>query len=187
MWVDADWANDLSNRKSITGFIVTLNRAAISWKSKKQGLVSLSSTEAEYIALSLVTACVIWARGLLNELHFFQRGPTEIMEDNNSTICLSTQRRSMTGPSTSRSSTTTLGTRSEPSIQFLSRWEPRTRLPTYPQRDSVLKLTHTSEMVQVFETVTSLRRSVKYPNVVPTLRPENRRPEKRKSEISQIN
>jgi hypothetical protein len=46
---DASWASDLGDRKSTSGFITRIGGTAITWKSKKQPIVALSSTEAEYI------------------------------------------------------------------------------------------------------------------------------------------
>ena len=51
-YVDADWANDKCDRKSYTGFVFVLSGTAISWESRKQRTVALSSTETEYMALS---------------------------------------------------------------------------------------------------------------------------------------
>lgn len=65
---DADWANDLNDRKSYTGFVFILGNGAISWEAQKQCLVALSSTEAEYIALSESAKEAIHLKGLLNEL-----------------------------------------------------------------------------------------------------------------------
>ena len=50
--VDADWAGDADTRKSTTGYVNLLNGAAISWKSKRQSVIALSSAEAEYVAAS---------------------------------------------------------------------------------------------------------------------------------------
>ena len=50
---DADWAGDHADRKSTSGYAFMLLGAPISWGSKKQSSVSLSTSEAEYIALSL--------------------------------------------------------------------------------------------------------------------------------------
>ncbi|XP_035233604.1 secreted RxLR effector protein 161-like [Stegodyphus dumicola] len=47
---DADWANDRTTRKSISGYIFKLGKNCISWTSKRQNFIALSSTEAEYIA-----------------------------------------------------------------------------------------------------------------------------------------
>ncbi len=52
IYSDSDWAGDKDNRKSVTGFIVFLLGAPILWRSKAQGSVTLSSTEAEFYALS---------------------------------------------------------------------------------------------------------------------------------------
>uniref|UniRef100_A0A0K8VG31 Retrovirus-related Pol polyprotein from transposon TNT 1-94 n=1 Tax=Bactrocera latifrons TaxID=174628 RepID=A0A0K8VG31_BACLA len=51
-YVDADWGGDMSNRRSYTGYAFFLAGGPISWKSEKQNSVALSSTEAEYMALS---------------------------------------------------------------------------------------------------------------------------------------
>ena len=48
---DADWAGDTSTRKSTSGYLFRLGKSTISWKSKRQSIVALSSMEAEYVAL----------------------------------------------------------------------------------------------------------------------------------------
>ncbi|KAF1332493.1 hypothetical protein FI667_g3402, partial [Globisporangium splendens] len=57
---DADWAGDIETRRSISGYVFVLNDGCISWRSKKQRTVSLSSTEAEYMALSEATQDAMW-------------------------------------------------------------------------------------------------------------------------------
>ena len=54
-FVDADCAGDVNDRRSTTGFCFTAGSAAISWCSKKQSTVALSSCEAEYVAATMVT------------------------------------------------------------------------------------------------------------------------------------
>jgi hypothetical protein len=49
---DSDWASDITDRKSVTGNFVTLGQGPISWLSRKQKTIALSSTEAEYMAIS---------------------------------------------------------------------------------------------------------------------------------------
>ena len=49
---DSDWAGSLSDRKSVSGYCFTLNSGPVSWKSKKQSTIALSSCEAEYISLT---------------------------------------------------------------------------------------------------------------------------------------
>ena len=49
---DADWAGDLDDHKSTSGYVFKMSGAAISWNSKKQTCVALSTVEAEYMALA---------------------------------------------------------------------------------------------------------------------------------------
>ncbi|XP_037825713.1 secreted RxLR effector protein 161-like [Lucilia sericata] len=87
---DADWANDVDERKSITGYVVILQSGAISWSSKKQQRVALSSTEEEYMAMSAVTQEVVCLRELFYELvPDIPNKPTHILCDNRSAIALS--------------------------------------------------------------------------------------------------
>lgn len=66
----ADWANDVLDRRSIGGFCVFLGESLVSWSSKKQGVVSRSSAEAEYRALASLVSEVVWLKSLLKELKF---------------------------------------------------------------------------------------------------------------------
>ncbi|GAB2288844.1 hypothetical protein Dimus_038026 [Dionaea muscipula] len=67
-FVDSDHAGDPDSRKSTSSFNVTLAGNCISWKSHLQPLVALSSTEAEYIAITDVFKEAIWIQGLLKEI-----------------------------------------------------------------------------------------------------------------------
>lgn len=69
---DSDWAGNKDSQKSTSGFIFILNGRPVSWCSKKQPTVALSSTIAEYIALTLATKEIIWLRLLLTELELLQ-------------------------------------------------------------------------------------------------------------------
>jgi hypothetical protein len=51
-WVDSDWAADVDSRRSHTGYIIMINGGAVSWKSRRQDCVSLSTSETEYVAAS---------------------------------------------------------------------------------------------------------------------------------------
>ncbi|XP_065355027.1 uncharacterized protein LOC135949401 [Calliphora vicina] len=51
-YVDADWGGNALDRKSFTGFIFFVGDCPVSWESRKQSCVALSSTEAEYLAMS---------------------------------------------------------------------------------------------------------------------------------------
>ena len=86
---DADWAGDIDDCKSTSGYVFQIGGAPVSWKSSKQSCVALSTTEAEYIALSTAAQEAIWLRRLLSELKRESMKPTTIYEDNQSAICLS--------------------------------------------------------------------------------------------------
>ena len=64
---DSDWATDKEDRKSISGFCFKLSRcgSVVSWASKKQGCVALSSCEAEYVSLALAAQEAVYLQGLL--------------------------------------------------------------------------------------------------------------------------
>lgn len=85
---DADWAGDTNDRKSTSGYVFMLNGGAVSWSSKKQKCVALSTAEAEYVALSSAAQESIWLRQLLMELGSSPETPTVIFEDNLSTIAM---------------------------------------------------------------------------------------------------
>lgn len=84
---DADWANDKDERRSCTGYVFLKNGGAISWYSKRQPTIALSSTEAEYMALSTCTQELLWLRQLETEF-WHMDAPTLIYCDNQSAIRL---------------------------------------------------------------------------------------------------
>jgi hypothetical protein len=63
-YTDSDWANDRADRKSQGGYVFLCNNGAISWQSRKQDLVAMSTTEAEYIACSEASREARWLRQL---------------------------------------------------------------------------------------------------------------------------
>lgn len=88
IYCDADWASDIDKRRSCTGFVAKLSNAAISWQSKRQSTTALSSTEAEYMALSSAVCEVIWIRQLAMEIDQATEKPTLVLCDNESAIKL---------------------------------------------------------------------------------------------------
>lgn len=82
-FVDADWANCPDDRRSYTGFAFILGNCPISWESKKQRTVALSSTEAEYMALSEAAKEASYLMNFFKELGFSTREKVTIFCDNN--------------------------------------------------------------------------------------------------------
>ena len=87
-YADADWARDVDARKSTSGYVFQIGSSTVSWTSKRQTVVALSTTEAEYISLSYATQETVWLRKLLDSLGFKQHEATTLYEDNQSTIAL---------------------------------------------------------------------------------------------------
>jgi hypothetical protein len=83
--VDSNWARE-PKAKSRTGFALFRGGAACVWKTKVQSIVALSSTEAEYIALSSMVQHICWARELLNEIGWQGTDATLLQEDNQQAI-----------------------------------------------------------------------------------------------------
>ncbi|CAH2105387.1 unnamed protein product [Euphydryas editha] len=91
-FVDADWARDIVDRKSTTGFFIRFFRNSISWKSKKQNSVTKSSTFAEYIALSEAVTEVNFLVCLINDVFVEVYRPVKIYEDSSGVVAISKYR-----------------------------------------------------------------------------------------------
>src|SRR5436190_21577392 len=85
---DSDFAADVDTRRSTSGYIFKLSNGPVTWMSQRQTIVSLSTTEAEYIAACLTVKESIWIRKLLCELGYPCGDPTQIYIDNQSAIKL---------------------------------------------------------------------------------------------------
>ncbi|XP_071712679.1 secreted RxLR effector protein 161-like [Rutidosis leptorrhynchoides] len=83
---DADWASCLMTRESITGYCIFLGHSLISWKTKKQVTVSISSTEAEYRSMDTTTCEHIWLTYLLKDLHIDVQVPITLFSDNKAAL-----------------------------------------------------------------------------------------------------
>jgi hypothetical protein len=66
-YVDSNFAGDLDKRRSTLGYVFTLARGPVSWMSKLQNIVALSTTEEKYMASSHACKETIWLQGLLGE------------------------------------------------------------------------------------------------------------------------
>ena len=91
-WVDADWAGNLDDRSSTSGYTFIIGGGAISWKSKKQSAPARSSAEAEIMALDLAVREARWLRKLAKDLQMDTQ-PTTIHEDNSAAIAISAKHR----------------------------------------------------------------------------------------------
>ncbi|MDR3737610.1 MAG: reverse transcriptase domain-containing protein [Terracidiphilus sp.] len=87
-YADADWANSKGDRRSITGWVSKVNGDPISWASKKQRTVALSTCEAELYAEAAAIQEVLWLRGLLKELGLHSQVGSIVHGDNQSAIAV---------------------------------------------------------------------------------------------------
>jgi Reverse transcriptase (RNA-dependent DNA polymerase)/gag-polypeptide of LTR copia-type len=86
-YVDADGASQ-EHHRAISGYVFMVDGGAVSWSSKKQELVTLSTTEAEYVAQTHAAKEAIWIRRLLTELFNSVDTPTILFSDSKSAIAL---------------------------------------------------------------------------------------------------
>jgi hypothetical protein len=84
---DASFANNY-DRTSVSGYAFVAAKGVITWGSKKQNIVSLSSTEAEYVCLSDAAREANWLRNLYQEMGFPEEESTLIYGDNQSALAI---------------------------------------------------------------------------------------------------
>jgi hypothetical protein len=87
-YCDADWAGDLDERKSTTGYAFYVGHGLVSWNSKRQPTVALSTAEAEYMAATQAVKEAMWLKQLLSEMGFTQSQGVVIHSDNQGCIAL---------------------------------------------------------------------------------------------------
>jgi hypothetical protein len=85
-YTDSDWDGSVSDRKSTSGCCFSFGSAMISWQSKKQSNISLSTTEEKYIVVCSASFEAIWLRKLLTGLFNLEMEETTIVCDNQSCI-----------------------------------------------------------------------------------------------------
>nr|BAK64102.1 gag-pol polyprotein [Eustoma grandiflorum] len=88
-YTDADWAGSQIDRRSTSGYFTLVGGNVVTWRSKKQKVVALSSAEAEYRGIVKGVSEVLWIRKLLQELGFPVTDPTCLMCDNKASISIS--------------------------------------------------------------------------------------------------
>jgi hypothetical protein len=88
-YCDADWAGSVDDRKSTTGYCVYLNGNIVSWNTKKQHTVALSTAEAELMAITEVLKEVRWLTLILEEMKYEVKKPVKIFTDNQAAMKMS--------------------------------------------------------------------------------------------------
>jgi hypothetical protein len=87
---DSDWASNSDDRRSVSGYCFSLSPSGgiVSWASRRQGCVALSSCEAEYVALSQAAQELVFLRGLLSDLGVVSEQPPVLFGDNQGAVAL---------------------------------------------------------------------------------------------------
>ena len=85
---NADWAGDLNDRKSMSGYVFQICGTAVSLRSNKQTCVAFSTPEAEYMALASAAQEAIWLQHLVGDLGNKPVNPMVLYEDNQSAKCM---------------------------------------------------------------------------------------------------
>lgn len=75
-FTDSDWAGSIDDRKSTSGGVFSLGSGAVTWSSKKQESIALSSSESVYTAATSAARQVLWLRKLLSDLDYVQEEAT---------------------------------------------------------------------------------------------------------------
>jgi hypothetical protein len=92
-YADAGFVDIKPDRLSSMGYVSIINNGAVSWRSTRTPLVTLSAAESEIIALSAATQEAVYLRKLANELGFTQTSPTTLYEDCTAAVALSKENR----------------------------------------------------------------------------------------------
>ena len=88
VYADADWAGDREGCRSTSGWVVMLQGAAVSWQSKLQTIVALSTTEAEYTCVSSAAQEIVYQRQLRQDMLIVVTEPTLLFNDNSGCVAL---------------------------------------------------------------------------------------------------
>lgn len=88
-FTDADWGGSLSDGRSISGYFTFVGGNLVTWRSKKQKVVALSSAEAEFRGIKNGLTELLWLRKLMTELELFVPKPCKLFCDNKAAISIS--------------------------------------------------------------------------------------------------
>ena len=88
-YTDADWAGNPVDRRSTSGYFTLVGGNLVTWKSKKQKVVALSSVEVEFRGIARGLAEVLWLRKLMGEIGFPSCSPCKLKCDNRAAISIS--------------------------------------------------------------------------------------------------
>ncbi|CAK9161582.1 unnamed protein product [Ilex paraguariensis] len=88
-FTDSDYAGDVEDRRSTSGYVFLMTAGPVAWSSRKQPLVTLSTTKAEFVAAAACACQAVWMRRILKKLGHSHNGSTTVFCDNSLTIKLS--------------------------------------------------------------------------------------------------
>lgn len=88
-FTDADWAGNPNDRKSTAGYLTFVGGNLVTWRSKKQRVVALSSVEAEFRGIKSGLTEILWLRRLVTELGLISQHPCKLFCDNKAAISIS--------------------------------------------------------------------------------------------------
>jgi hypothetical protein len=86
-YADAD-GSMAEDRRAVSGYAFLVNGGAVSWSAKRQEIISLSTTESEYVAATYAAKEALWLRSLISQLFEVPMDATTLFSDNQSAIAL---------------------------------------------------------------------------------------------------
>jgi hypothetical protein len=87
-WVDADYGGDIDSRRSCTGYVFIQAGGPTAWSAQYQQTVALSTTEAEYMAVSRAAKQILWMYSEMAEVGYVQEKPGILYNDNSGAVAL---------------------------------------------------------------------------------------------------
>ena len=88
-FTDADWVGNISDRKSTSGYFTFVRGNLVTWRSKKQEVVALTSAEAKFRGMAKGLCELLWLRRLLTEIGFTPSSEMNLFCDNKATVDIS--------------------------------------------------------------------------------------------------